>query len=299
MFPGQGAQAVGMGQELADAFPVARETYDEADEVLGYRLSEVCFAGPVERLTRTDICQPALVATGVAALRVALEHGLQGDLVMGHSLGEYPALVAAGAMSFGEALRIAAERGAAMQQAADASPGAMAAVLGASDEDVARYCAEVGEVWPANFNCPAQVVVSGTQAGIDALLRLLSEHGIKSARLQVAGAFHSPLMEPAADRLHPALEAWTPSPPNIPFLSTTTCQVEPPERMREVLYAQLTAPVRFADAVGETLRMGATTFVEIGVGRVLSGLVKRVRRDANVLQIGTPADLGALVEAVR
>jgi [acyl-carrier-protein] S-malonyltransferase len=166
------------------------------------------------------------------------------------------------------------------------------------DDAVQALCAETGEVWPANFNCPGQVVVSGTRSGVDRLLRRVSEEGGKAARLQVAGAFHSPLMAPAADRLEPALARWEPLAPALPFLSTTTCAQEPPARMREVLLSQLTAPVRFGAAVDEALRMGATTFVELGVGRVLSGLVKRVRRDARVLNVGTPGDLAGLLEVV-
>lgn len=297
MFPGQGAQVVGMGRELRDAFPVARETFAEADDVLGYALSEVCFTGPGERLTQTDVCQPALVAVSVAAWRVAAEHGLQGDLVMGHSLGEYSALVAAGSITFAEALRLVAERGAAMQAAADAAPGAMAAVLGATDAEVEEMCAEAGDAWPANFNCPGQVVVSGTAAGVDRLLGVVAGRGGRATRLNVSGAFHSPLMAPAAARLEPALAAWQPAPPDPVFLSTTTCVAEPAENIRAVLLSQLTSPVRFGAAVAVALDRGATTFVELGVGRVLSGLVKRVRRDAETVQIGVPADLAVLAES--
>jgi [acyl-carrier-protein] S-malonyltransferase len=286
MFPGQGAQTVGMGKALADAFPSARMAFEEADD------------GPAEQLTKTDVCQPALVATSVAAWRVASEHGLSGGMVMGHSLGEYSALVAAGAMPYADALQVVAERGAAMQAAADASPGAMAAILGCDDAAVVAMCTHAGEVWPANFNCPGQVVVSGTVDGVDRLVRTAAENGVKAARLQVAGAFHSPLMAPAADRLEPALGRWEPLPPAVPFLSTTTCRREPPARMREVLLSQLTAPVRFGQAVEEALDLGAEVFVELGVGRVLSGLVKRVRRDARVLQVGAPGDLVGLAEVV-
>ncbi|HWH14318.1 MAG TPA: ACP S-malonyltransferase [Miltoncostaeaceae bacterium] len=296
MFPGQGAQFVGMGRELHDRFPAARATFAEADEVLGYPLSEICFAGPAERLTQTDVCQPALVTVSVAAWRVAAEHGLTGDLVMGHSLGEYSALVAAEAIGFADAVRLVAERGAAMQAAADARPGTMAAVLGSGDEEVAALCDRAGDVWPANFNCPGQVVVSGTAEGVDRLLGLVAEAGGRATRLQVAGAFHSPLMAPAADRLAPALAAWEPAPPAIPFLSTTTAEREGAERMREILLTQLTAPVRFGAAVAHALEAGGTRFVELGPGRVLSGLVKRVRRDTDTVQIGTPGDLGVLVE---
>lgn len=296
MFPGQGAQAVGMGQALAAAHPVARRTFEEADDALGYALSEVCFTGPPERLTATDVCQPALVATAVAAYRVARESGFVPGLAIGHSLGEYSALVACGAMPYAEALRITAERGAAMRAAAQAAPGSMAAVLGPSDDEARALAREAGDVWPANYNCPGQVVLSGTLEGIDRLMAIATERGVRVARLAVDGAFHSPLIAPAAERLRPALEAWDPSPPDPPFLSTTTCAVEPPERMREVLLDQLTSPVRFGDGVAAAVERGATHFVEFGPGRVLSGLVRRVRRDAVVAQVGEPGDLVGLEE---
>ncbi len=298
MFPGQGAQIVGMGQELAQAFPVARHTFEEADEALGYGLSSLCFSGPAERLMQTDVCQPALVATSIAAWRVAEEHGLRGDVVMGHSLGEYAALVVAGAISYADALRLVAERGAAMQAAADAQPGAMAAILGASDEDVEALCAAIGDVWPANFNCPGQVVVSGTVDGIERLLAQIATDGGKAARLQVSGAFHSPLVASAAERLSTALAAWQPDALQIPFLSTTTCVYEPADRLQALLADQLVSPVRFGAAVGVALEKGVTQFVELGVGRVLSGLVKRVKRDAAVLQVTAPADLLAITEGI-
>jgi [acyl-carrier-protein] S-malonyltransferase len=295
IFPGQGAQAVGMGADLAAHSAAARNTFEEADDVLGYALSEVCFTGPIERLTATDVCQPALVATSVAAYRAAVEEsGFQPDLVLGHSLGEYSALVAAGAMDFERALRIVAERGDAMRQAGLSSPGAMLAVLGLSDGEVAALVDEVDGAWPANENCPGQVVVSGTLAGIDALESLAAGRGVRSARLQVDGAFHSPLMAPAAERLRPALEAWDPADPVVPFLSTTTCAVEPPQRMRSVLLDQLTSPVRFGPAVGVALAMGVDGVVEFGPGKVLSGLVRRVRRDVAARQVGVAGDLEAL-----
>ena len=294
LFPGQGAQAVGMGRALAERFEAARLAFEEADDALGYALSEVCFTGPAERLTATDVCQPALLATSVAAWRVATDAGLRPDLVMGHSLGEYSALVAAGAMGYPEALRIVAQRGAAMRAAGRAAPGAMAALLGVADDDARALAEAAGEVWPANFNCPGQVVVSGTEAGVERLLAAAAERGWRASRLQVDGAFHSPLMAPAAERLRPALAVWEPAAPDPPFLSTTTCALEPPSRMREVLLDQLTSPVRFGDAVAVALESGADRFVEVGHGRVLSGLVKRVRRDAAVAQVGEPDDVEAL-----
>jgi [acyl-carrier-protein] S-malonyltransferase len=294
LFPGQGAQAVGMGRELAEAFPAARRAFEEAGDVLGYDLAEVCFEGPAERLTRTDVCQPAILAASVAAWRAAAEHGLAGDLVMGHSLGEYSALVAAGSLGYPEALALVAERGAAMQEAGERRPGGMAALLGMSDADAEALCAEAGDVWPANLNCPGQVVASGTLDGIERLMDLVAARGGKATRLAVGGAFHSPLMAPAAARLEPALAAWSPAEPDPRFLSTTTASLEPVGRLRATLLAQLTSPVRFGAAVEEALRLGATRFVELGPGRVLSGLVRRVRRDVPTAQVGVPGDLAAL-----
>lgn len=298
MFPGQGAQAVGMGQELAAAYDVARQTFAEADDVLGYALSEICFSGPVERLTETDVCQPALVATSVAAFRVAREEGFAPGLVMGHSLGEYSALVAGGALDYACALRIVAERGAAMREAGRAAPGGMAALLGPTDDEARALAEEAGEVWPANFNCPGQVVVSGSEAGIDRLLALAAERGVRVARLAVDGPFHSPLIAGAADRLRPALATWEPVAPDPPFLSTTTCRLEPPENMRQVLLDQMTSPVRFGDAVLAAVAQGAERFVELGPGRVLSGLVRRIRRDLPTAQVGEPGDVAGLIASI-
>ncbi len=294
MFPGQGAQVVGMGRALAEDYEVARRTFEEADDVLGYSISQICFEGPAERLMETDVCQPALVAASVAAFRVAAEAGLEPGLVMGHSLGEYSALVAGGALGLADGVRLVAERGAAMLEAGRASPGAMAAVLGLSDDDARALADEAGDVWPANFNCPGQVVVSGTLAGVARLEALAGERSVRVMRLALDGAYHSPLMEPAVARLAPALEAWDPVASDPPFLSTTTGLVEPPERLRENLLAQLTSPVRFGEAVEAALALGAGRFVELGPGRVLSGLVRRIRRDAPVTNVSEPGDVDAL-----
>jgi [acyl-carrier-protein] S-malonyltransferase len=200
-------------------------------------------------------------------------------------------------MGYADALRIVAERGAAMRAAALASPGAMVALLGPGDDDARALAAQAGDVWPANYNCPGQVVVSGTVEGIDRLVALASAQGVRAARLAVDGAFHSPLVASAADRLRPALAAWEPALPDPPFLSTTTCVLEPAERLAEVLLDQLTSPVRFGDGVEAAIALGAERFVELGPGRVLSGLVRRVRRDLPAAQVGEPGDLAALVAA--
>lgn len=296
LFPGQGAQQVGMGKALADAVPVAAAAFEEANDVLGYDLAGICFDGPAEALVPTDVCQPAILATSVAAWRAAQAAGLRGDLVLGHSLGEFSALVACGSLPYATALALVAERGAAMHQAGLDRPGTMAALLGVDDAAAEDLCRRAGDVWPANYNCPGQVVASGTADGIERLLALAGGEGVKAARLQVGGAFHSPLMAPAADRLGPALDAWTPTEPDPRYLSTTTVAVEPADRIRAVMFDQLLSPVRFGHAVAHALDLGVTRFVEFAPGRVLSGLVKRVRRDADARQVATPEDLAGLME---
>jgi len=298
LFPGQGAQQVGMGRELCEAFPVAAETFAEANDALAYDITSIIFEGPEDNLVRTDVCQPAILTMSTACWRVARDHGLAGDVALGHSLGEYSALVACGAIGFGEALRLVGERGAAMQAAGEERPGTMAAILGQSDDDVQALCDEAGDVWPANYNCPGQVVASGSMDGIARLLEITAERGVKASQLKVGGAFHSPLMAPASDRLAPALEAWDPKAPALAFLSTTTALVETAERMRPVLLDQLTSPVRFGQAVEAALAMGAHTFVELGPGRVLSGLVKRISRDASLHQVSGPDDLATIAEVM-
>ena len=280
-----------MGRAIAEAIPVADETFVEANDVLGYDLRTLVFEGPAEALVPTDVCQPAILVTSVAAWRAARELGLSGDLVMGHSLGEFSALVASESLPFDVALRIVAERGAAMHAAGQEQPGTMAALLGLSDADAEALCAEAGETWPANYNCPGQVVASGSIDGIARLLALATEQGVKAAQLAVGGAFHSPLMAAAADRLGPALDAWTPAEPSPAILSTTTTTTEGADRLRAVIFDQLLSPVRFGASVEAALGLGVTQFVEIGPGRVLSGLVKRINREVPTMQIQTPEDI--------
>ena len=280
-----------MGRAIAEAIPVADETFVEANDVLGYDLRTLVFEGPAEALVPTDVCQPAILVTSVAAWRAARELGLSGDLVMGHSLGEFSALVASESLPFDVALRIVAERGAAMHAAGQEQPGTMAALLGLSDADAEALCVEAGETWPANYNCPGQVVASGSIDGIARLLALATEQGVKATQLAVGGAFHSPLMAAAADRLGPALDAWTPAEPSPAILSTTTTTTEGADRLRAVIFDQLLSPVRFGASVEAALGLGVTQFVEIGPGRVLSGLVKRINREVPTMQIQTPEDI--------
>jgi [acyl-carrier-protein] S-malonyltransferase len=299
MFPGQGAQQVGMGRALAEAYPVARRTFEEGNDILGYDLARLCFEGPDELLTTTRHCQPATLVSSVATWRVAAELGVTGDLTLGHSLGEYGALVACGSLDFDEALRLVVERCAATEDVVSTTPGAMAALLGASDEDVEALCREAGEVWPANYNCPGQVVASGRHRGMDRLLELARSRGIRTRRLDVEGAFHSSLMAPAADRLKIALSNVKISTPSLPFVSATSAAFERGERLRHLLAQQLTAPVKFTAAVRFALDHGATCFVEMGPRSVLGGLVRRIRRDVETIHVGTPDDIPALLDLAR
>ncbi len=292
MFPGQGSQMVGMGADLSAEFAVARETFEEASDVLGFDLATTCFEGPAEVLNSTLYCQPAVLTQSVAAWRVATELGVKGHLTLGHSLGEYAALVASGSLSFEEALRLVQTRGEATTDVARRVPGAMAALLGATEEQVERLCSAVGDVWPANYNCPGQIVASGLMKNVDRLLETAKAQGVKVRRLDVEGAFHSSIMAPAADRLREALSGVKISPPSVPFVSATTAAVEAgAERVKQILTQQLTGPVRFTQAVRASLDMGTTGYVELGPRKTLVGLVKRILPDANVYHLGSVADV--------
>ena len=284
-----------MGQALAAAFPAARLTFEEANDVLGYDLARLCFEGPHEDLMATQHCQPAVLTHSVAAWRVAAEHGVQGDLSMGHSLGEYAALVASGSLSFEDALRLVEARGAATTDVVATHPGSMAALLGASDEDVEALCLEAGEVWPANYNCPGQVVASGLHRGVDRLMDLARARGIKAKLLDVDGAFHSSVMAPAAEKLRESLSGVKINTPSVPFLSATSAAFERGDRLRGILAQQLTAPVRFTQTVRMALDHGVDRFVEFGHRRVLVGLVRRIRPGVEAVNLGDPSDLPALL----
>lgn len=284
-----------MGKALAEAYPTARRTFEEANDLLGYDLARLCFEGPHDELMSTHNCQPAVLTHSVAAWRVAREHGVEGDLTMGHSLGEYSALVACGSLSFEEALRLVQARGAATTDVVAKRPGSMAALLGASDEDVEELCREAGEVWPANYNCPGQIVASGLHRGVDRLLDLARARGIKAKLLDVDGAFHSTVMAPAAEKLRETLSNVKISTPSVPFLSATSAAFERGERLRSLLAQQLTAPVRFTQTVRMALDHGVDCFVEFGHRRVLVGLVRRIRSDVHAIHLGAPSDLPALL----
>jgi [acyl-carrier-protein] S-malonyltransferase len=298
-FPGQGSQEVGMGRDLADAYPEARAVFAAADEAAGFDVSRLCFDGPIEDLTRTELQQPALVATSLACLRAVEAMGLRADYVVGHSVGEYAALAAAGVVSDADAVALVRARGEATAEAAAEAPGAMAAVLGLDEARVEALCGEIGNVWPANYNCPGQLVVSGENAAVDRLLELASEEGARrTVKLRVTGAFHSPLVASAAERLRPTVERVQMRDPSPPFLSTVTAALEPAERIPEILLQQLTAPVRFTHAVAALVREGVELVVEVGPGQVLSGLVKRCDRSLRTLSVGDRAGLRKLEETL-
>ena len=288
-----------MGRAFAEAFPEARAVYDEASDAAGFAVARVCFEGSIEELTDTEVQQPALVATELACLRAVETTGLRANSVIGHSLGEYAALAAADATDDGEAVRLVRVRGEATAAAARERPGAMAAILGLDDAVVETLCADVGNVWPANYNCPGQIVVSGEDAGVDALIDAAAARGARrTVKLPISGAFHSPLVESAAERLRPAVTEVAWREPSPPFMSTVSAKLEPAARVAELLVEQLTAPVRFTQAVAGLVAEGVDTFVEIGPGQVVSGLVRRCDRSVRTFSVGDPRSLEKLQETL-
>jgi len=298
-FPGQGSLEMGMGRDIAEAFPAAREVYRIGSEVTGLDLERLCFETPLDELVDTELQQPALVATSLAILAAMRERALEADVVVGHSVGEFTALAAAGSLTAAEAIGLVRERGLAMAEAARQRPGAMAAILGLEDEEVEKLCRRIVGVWPANYNCPGQVVVSGELDAIEEACAEAESLGARRAvRLKVSGAFHSPLVARAADHLRPALDRVRFAEPLAPFMSTVTAKVEPAQRLAALLIDQLTAPVRFTQAATELIRSGATTFVEVGPGSVLSGLVKRIDRGVKTISVNGVESLERAQEAL-
>ena len=281
VFPGQGAQFIGMGKELYDTNIESKAIFNKADEILGYSISEIMFNGTDEELKQTKVTQPAIFIHSIAA-QVALGDDFKPDMVAGHSLGEFSALVASGALDFESALKLVEQRALAMQAACEIEPSTMAAVLGLEDSVVEEICNGIDEVVvPANYNCPGQLVISGSIAGIDVACEKLTEAGARRAlKLPVGGAFHSPLMEPARERLAAAIENTEFSDPSCPIYQNVTASgVSNRDEIKSNLIAQLTAPVKWTQSVQSMISDGATEFVELGPGRVLQGLVKKINRE--------------------
>jgi [acyl-carrier-protein] S-malonyltransferase len=298
-FPGQGSLEAGMGRELAEAVPEAMDVFERASEASGLDLMRLCFEAPEEELVQTEVQQPALVATSLAVLAAIKARGIKPDFVVGHSVGEFAALASAGALKLEEAVALVRERGLAMAEAAKTNPGSMAAILGLDDEVVERICRRILNVWPANYNCPGQIVVSGENPAVDEACQAAEEEGARRAvKLRVSGAFHSPLVARAADRLRPALDRVKFHEPLSPFMSTVTAKIEPAQKVAALLVDQLTGPVRFTQAATELIRSGATTFVEVGPGNVLSGLVKRIDRGVKTMSVNSIESLERAQEAL-
>jgi [acyl-carrier-protein] S-malonyltransferase len=294
VFPGQGSQYVGMGKDLYERVPEARKQFDQADAVLGFPLSRICFEGPEEELKQTKNTQPAIFLHSMVA--VNLYRGVRATMAAGHSLGEYSALVYAGALMFEDALRLVRLRGELMQQAGMEQPGTMAAVVGLPPDAVDELCgiaSQAGIVQSANFNSPGQIVVSGSVAGVRKAMELAKERGAKLVKeLPVSGAFHSPLMEFAGNGLKAALEKTSIADAAIPvFANVTAGPVQKAEEIRRLLYEQLTKPVRWEESITNMVSAGAMTFVEIGPGKVLQGLIKRIRNDVATRGIEKVADI--------
>jgi [acyl-carrier-protein] S-malonyltransferase len=315
LFPGQGSQEVGMGKALAELYPVARQTFAEADDILGFSLSSLCFEGPEAELTDTMNVQPALLAVCVAQLRViqqafeeAQPSSSQGTapaptiFVAGHSLGEYTALVAAGSISFADGLRLVRERGRLMKSAGQQQPGIMAAILGLDEEKVSAICRAasdtVGIAVVANDNCPGQIVISGDKPGMEAALSALSAAGArKVVPLAVSVASHSPLMQPVAAELRAAIDATIIQPPLVPLIGNTTAQpITTADDIRAELAAQLTGSVRWTASMQFARAAGVINFIEIGPGDVLTGLMKRIDRSAERWALNSPDSIQAYTQ---
>ena len=283
VFPGQGAQFSGMGKDLYDNYSLARELMSHANEVLGFSLTDVMFEGSDEDLRQTRVTQPAVFLHSVVACR--LMNSRRPDMVAGHSLGEFSALVIAGALDMGDGLRLVSQRAQAMQEACEIQAGTMAAVLGMADEKVAEVCNRIDDVVvAANFNCPGQVVISGSLSGVEQACKALKEAGAKRAlKLPVGGAFHSPLMQPAAERLKAAIMETKFYTPEFPIYQNVSARAETDKHLiQHQLLEQLTAPVRWTQSVQQMIADGATTFYEFGPGDVLKGLIRKINAEVEV-----------------
>ena len=303
VFPGQGSQKVGMGQALAHAFPECRAVFDEADRVLGESLSRLCFEGPEEQLVLTENTQPAILTASIAAFRLLESRGIRPSSAAGHSLGEYSAHVAAGTLTFADAIRTVRRRGRYMQEAVPVGAGAMAAILGLDGDTVAQACAEAAEgdvVAPANLNAPGQVVIAGTTAAVARAVERARALGARRVvMLPVSAPFHCALMKAAEDRLAPELRALAVSTPRVPVVANVDAEPKTGGAAAiEALVRQISAPVQWEAVVRRLASSGVRAYVEVGPGTVLSGLVRKIDRQARVANFESPADLEAVERLV-
>lgn len=296
VFPGQGSQYVGMGKEFYDTIAAAKEVFERADERLGFSLSELCFYGPETELKKTEITQPAVLTTSVACLAAMLEEDIKFDAVAGHSLGEYTALVAAGALDFADAVELVQKRGQYMQEAVPIGTGGMTAVLGLDSEKVKEICnqaAETGVVESANFNCPGQVVIAGEMPALEKAIELAKKAGARRCvTLSVSAPFHCRLMRPAGERLTKVLKEVKIKDPRIAVVTNASADyVESAEDVRRELIRQVYSPVRWEEIIERMVAGGVDTFIEVGPGKVLCGLIRKIARKAKVLNVEDPASL--------
>jgi len=303
LFPGQGSQAVGMGKDLAEKYPVARDTFEEADDALGYKLSTVCFEGPEDQLRLTEITQPAILTVSIAALRVLETRIPKPSYVAGHSLGEYSAHVAAGTFGFADAVRTVSNRGKYMQEAVPVGVGAMAAILGMDLEKVTAVCHDAAQsevCEPANINSPEQIVISGNTAAVERAAKLADERGAKRAKLlPVSAPFHCSLMKPAQDRLEADLDALKLQRPVYPVACNVEAELVTDDlRARDTLVRQVTGSVKWDQCMHLLIGKGVQTFIEVGPGKVLCGLMRQIDRSKTCLNVSDDASLTKTVEAI-